>query len=615
MATATASSCVLFWGLAVCAARTGAEPDAREPTIGPRVSYEITARLVETDAGRRSIEGRGKVSIDNHTPTPLHEVPWHLYMNAFRDDNATTHDPFLDGRAAQVPGSEGSIEVTRLIDSRTERQLALDAGDDLDPTTASVRLESPIEPGQTATFEVEWVVALPRLSQRTGYVGDFVFGGQWFPKVAKLEASGQWAQFPFHPQAEFYANFGDYDVTLEVPPAHVVGATGSLVSELTAASRVVRYRAHDVHDFAWVAWPEFTETTEVVNGINVRLLMPPGHDHNAHLTARTLHVALPWLEEWLGPYPLPTLTVVHPPVAAEGAGGMEYPGLITTGGSLLDGYLSTDVERVVLHELAHQWFYGVLASNEYQWPFLDEGLTTYVENRAMEALFQGRLHDFFGFWTRLDQRAYASAYGRDVPISSAGSAFPSYAHLAALAYDRAALLLETCSRVYGESFDRAFQTYARKFRQAHPTPDDLLTTVSELAGRNAADVLRVGLTDRGEVNFVAFDLQSRRAPDGDGYVNRVWLSRHGNLRLPVTVDILEKGQPVTRQTWDGSETTKVWDFRTASPASAVCLDRDRRIVIEDSRADNCAIASAPALPRYWAAVVGWLQALLTTLAW
>lgn len=581
----------------------------------PRVSYELAARLLPNDGRGFSVEGRGKITIDNQTPRALVEVPWHLYMNAFREDNASKRDPFLDGRAAQTPGSHGSIDVTRLVDARDHALQTLEEDGDVDPTTATLKLTTPILPGQRASFEVEWKVSLPRLSQRTGYAGDFVFAGQWFPKVAKLEPSGSWTQFAFHPQSEFYANFGDYDVTLDVPKNFLVGASGSLTSSTDGERRVVRYQADGVHDFAWVAWPDFEERTELIEGVTVRLLMPAGQEQNAALTWRTLRFALPWLNEWLGSYPLPTLTVVHPPPNAVGAGGMEYPGLITTGGAPLDGYLSADVERVVVHELAHQWFYGTVASNEYQWPFLDEGLTTYVENRAMQALFRSPLDRFFEFWTHQDQRAHAAIYGQDVAIASSGPEYPSYSHLAALAYDRAALLLESCSLVYGAPFDQAFRAYARQFRQAHPTPTDFLATIEAHAGHAAAEALRTGVNARGHVNFVASELRSQRTIDADGYTNRVVLTRHGNLVLPVSIDIFESNRAPRREEWDGNEATRVLEFATSTPALAVCLDRDQRVTVEDARSDNCATSNAPSVPRYWGFILGWLQAFLTAFAW
>lgn len=617
--TGTVRTCSLTAAAVFLCAAAHAEGRHREVNV----SYTLRASLQQTATGY-TIQGSGRVTIENETPRALDEVPWHLYMNAFREDNATTHGAFLDGRAAVVTGprTQGSIEVERLVDVRSNRPLKFgDPARDTDPTTATVRLDTPVGPGQSVSLDVEWSTSLPRLSQRTGYEGDFVFAGQWFPKVAKLEPTGEWAQFPYHPQAEFYANFGNYDVTLEVPKTHTVGASGLLiptaadVGSSSADTGVSRYQAQAVHDFAWVAWPHFRERSESIEGVDVRLLFPAGHDHNAALTLRTLRLALPWMNRWLGPYPLPRLTVVHPPDEASGAGGMEYPGLITTGGTLLDGYFTDDVERVVIHELAHQWFYGNVATNEYRSPFLDEGLTTYVENRAMVELFDAPFDRLLRYFTELDQRAYSNAYGRDVAVSSSGAEFPSYSHLAALAYDRAALLLESCSRVYGDAFTRAIGAYAQTYRQAHPTLSELTEIVRAHVGDGAAEALRVGLTERGQVNFVAFDLQTRRAPDGVGYVNRVLVSRHGQLVLPVTIDIFDRGKPPRREMWDGVGATKVLEFETDAPAEAVCIDRDRRILLEDSRADNCATSAAPSAPRYWGGVLAWLQTILTMLAW
>lgn len=592
----------------------------------PRVSYTLHATLIPAAGPGFEIRGQGQVKVENRTSRPLTELPWHLYMNAFRDGSLASRSPFLEGRAAQAPGTRGGVDVERLTDLRTNTGLTLVTPlADTDATTATAQLTTPLGPGETASFELAWIVHLPQISQRTGYVGDFVFAGQWFPKLAKLEPDGTWTQFPFHPQAEFYANFGDYDVTIEVPDDFVVGATGSQLegvsvvddpaAEAPRPRKRVRYVAADVHDFAWVAWPDFVTDHAVIDGVQVTLLTPPGHARNRALTLRVLEQALPWLGEWLGHYPLPTLTVVHPPETASGAGGMEYPGLITTGGTRHAGYVSAEIEEVVLHELAHQWFYGSIASNEHAWPFLDEGLATYVETRAADALARTAFDRWLRRWEEFEQRSYSAQYGGDVSIATSGPDFPSYSHLAALAYDRAALLFETCSRSYGAAFDEALRRYVREFRQRHPTPTDLLVTVSAVSGPAAAETLRVGLFERGHINVIASGLESQRAPAGRGYVNRVLLTRHGNLVLPAEVALHEPGRPPVVQTWDARETTKVLEYASERPLDAVCIDPAHHLALEETRADNCVRAHAATTPRYWGMLLGWLQTVLVALAW
>lgn len=584
----------------------------------PRVSYDLHARLVALEPKGFDIVARGTITVDNSTPASLNELPFHLYMNAFRNEQSLARrSPFYEGRAAQSPGSNGSIDVTRLQDGRDHSPLILEfAKDDPDQTTATAVLATPIEPGARATFDVDWTVHLPALSQRTGYWQGFVFAGQWFPKLAKLARTGAWITFPFHPQAEFYANFGDYDVTLELPADKEYGATGVLLSqERSAGSATAHFRANDVHDFAWTAWEGFARHTERIGETEVTLLSPNGQTHNRDVTLNALRLGLPWFNDWLGPYPNPTLTVVHPPPHATAAGGMEYPGLITTGGDPLDGYLSAEVERVVLHELGHQWFYGTVASNEHDWPFLDEGLTSYVEKRAFTELYTSSGERALSSWAAWVQRAYSVQYGADVPIATPAAQFPSFTHLAALAYDRTALLLETFSNVYGAPFDNAFKHYARRYRGAHPSPAELITTLSEELGPDTAENLRRGLFARGHVNFAVTDLEYRRASRGKGYVNRVLLTRQGDLAFPVGVDIFERDRPPRRETWSGETTTKVLEFESDEPIEAVCLDREARVEVEDTRLDNCARTSRPKLPRHWGVVLGWLQLLLTWLAW
>src|SRR5690554_1002162 len=135
--------------------------------------------------------------------------------------------------------------------------------------------------------------------------------GQWFPKLARREPDGRWAHFAFHPHAEFYADFGDYDVTLEVPAGFVVGATGQRIEQrVTGERRTERYRAEAVHDFAWAAWDGFEVEERTVGATKITLLAPPHTAPARAATWESLEHALPYLGALYGPYPHPTLTVV-----------------------------------------------------------------------------------------------------------------------------------------------------------------------------------------------------------------------------------------------------------------------------------------------------------------
>ncbi len=355
-------------------------------------SYEIEAKL---DSERHRIAGRETIHFVNRSSAVLNELWFHLYLNAFKNDKTLfLRSPFGAGRSGDKAHEYGYVDVKKLT---VVAGAGAGTGEDLwakrdrhspddpdDETDLRVPLPSPLEPGQTLDLLLEFEDQLPELVERSGFVGSFHFMGQWFPKLARLLPGGGFAHFAFHAQSEFYADFGDYDVTLDVPSGFQVGATGSRVRESTAKGRTqLGYHAENVHDFAWTAWDRFETRSERIAGTQVTVLYPPHQSQNAEAELKSVRFALPHFNALYGAYPYPTLTVVHPPEAAANAGGMEYPTLITTGGpwySTLGGAHFIDV--VTTHELGHQWFYGLLASNEHTEPFLDEGFNSYAEAEA-----------------------------------------------------------------------------------------------------------------------------------------------------------------------------------------------------------------------------------------
>jgi hypothetical protein len=595
-------------------------PFAPETKVEPQVAYTLHVTLQEPTPDRYVLAGHGTVTLHNTSATSVDSLPLHLYMNAFAPGSAALGMPFLDGRAAfSLPGDQrGSIELHAVRDTRDGTVLPVTfPTPEGDHTTATVVLAQPVAPGARAQFELVWTTELPTLRQRTGSVGSFVFAGQWFPKLAKLELDGSWVQFVFHPQAEFYANFGSYDVTLDTPQAYVLGASGVLQSETQQGDRrVSRYVSTNVHDFAWTAWPEFLVHEFTLDDTNVRVLYPPGNELNRETTQRTITLALPWFERWLGPYRLPNLTIVHPPRFASAAGGMEYPGLLTTGGARLTSLVTNDVERVVIHELAHQWFYGSVASNEYEWPFLDEGLSMYAENRAMRELYEGPTAETQRFATTLAQTVKAYESRHDAAISSPAAAFTSFDQLAALAYDRAALVFETFANVYGPGFDRALGEYARTYAGHHPEPNDLFNVLGRHLEPRAVENLRRSLMHRGWINNRVESLVNTAAPtDSTQVLNRILVTRQGTLDLPVVVTLTDTRGEVRREIWADAAPQREILITTQDPIETACIDAERSILIDDEPADNCKRQRLPSPPPYWVELLLALQTLLSMLSW
>jgi hypothetical protein len=575
-------------------------------------SYTLTARL---DAERHTIAGRGEIEWRNASRVPATELYFHLYLNAFEHDRTLfLRSPFGALRSGARPERWGSIEVRRLV-ARELGGVDLwpsadkhSPGDPEDRTDVRIPLPAAVEPGGRLTLEVEFESKLPSLVERTGFWQSFHFAGQWFPKIARREPDGIWRHFPFHPQAEFYADFGRYVVTIDVPESMRVGATGARVHERTGEGRrVVRHEASQVHDFAWTAWDGFSVRNERVDGVGVELLYPPGHERNANASLEALRFALPEFGARYGRYPYPVLTVVDPPREARFAGGMEYPTLITTGAPWWAALLTHDVESVTVHELAHQWFYGLVATDEAAWPFMDEGLASHAQGVVLDRRFgSGSLVDWPGL-VLSDQearRVVAQAAGAADVLAQPAQNYANFTSVGELAYARTATALATLGNVYGQ--DRlaiALGRYAREQRFQHPGPEALLGAIQNELGSDAATALRQVLFERARVDYRVRWLTSftdsgssgrgtgARQPgtssaDAETYLGRALVVRDGALEFPVSIDLFDSAGRRERREWDGHGNWTWVNYRGPRPLVSAVVDPDRKIALDDSFANN-----------------------------
>jgi hypothetical protein len=593
------------------------------------VDYTLRARL---DATRHTVHGEGTIRFRNASAAPVRELWLHLYLNAFKNDLSTfAREPSTGYRGSAVLTDHGTIDLVTL----SLRPATGDAGaatdllpglelhrtddtgaTDDDETDARVPLPREVLPGQAITLDVAWDDKLPALVFRTGYAGSFHFAGQWFPKLARLEPDGTWAHFPFHRMAEFYADFGTYDVTLDVPESFLVGATGPVVESHFEGGRLLdRHVQADVHDFAWTAWDGFRWRDEDVGGVKVRVLFPEGFEADAERELTAVRFALPYFGRLYGRYPYPWLTVVHPPESASEAGGMEYPTLITTGGAWYGAPLSHLIELVTVHELGHQYFYGLVATNEVLWPFLDEGVNSYAEADVLHAMFgHGSVVDAPGFTVsdHAVQAIFGNASAHEGRVAQPAYAFSTGKLYNELVYERTAVILETLRRVYGDAaMSRSLGAYARAFRFQHPGPQDFIRSFNDGMGGEAAATLRRALFDKGWVDFAVVEVESRptAAPRGmfdeggkrttvrdapvspGGFEGWVLVERHGTLELPVEVELTLEDGTRQRVSWDGQGDSVRIPYRGASALRAAVVDPDHAVLLDDDLTNNHALAA------------------------
>ncbi|MCY1008254.1 M1 family metallopeptidase [Nannocystis pusilla] len=665
-----AAACALA-GVVACEPGAAPErrlPDPAEPLRPPDVRGPIPAGIkladyvldASLDADKHTVSGTARITWRNHTRAPVDSLVLHLYMNGFRaEDTAWMAEARGAHRGARQDKGEGKwgyidVRAARLlahgpaVDFKAPEQrdaaatpLALVEG--ADPSLGTLALPRPVGPDEAVTVELDFFTQLPRVFARTGYDGDFHMVGQWYPKLA-VRHEGGWQAHVFTLHSEFYADFGDYEVHLDVPEDMVVGASGVLVEERPpeGGRKRLHYRADTVHDFAWAASPDFLEYDDMWRDVRIRQLIPRAlaADAQRHLEAQV--AALESMDARFGPYPWSTITIVHPPESAGGAQGMEYPTLYTTSDilrlplplRLLGIHELLTGEFTTIHEFGHQYFQGLLASDEATQPWLDEGINSFSNTLVLDDWFGGdatiaRIGNQRVSTVDMIRVALGSSAELDAVDRPAEAYRDFTGTFGGTVYRKTAAVFHTLRALVGpEKFDRAFRVYCDTWRFRHPTGADLRAVLLRELGPkvrisetgpdgqpvdlDVADFLAQGLETTASVDFTVARIANRRAVGGGGWRRGqdgalaliepepepageeladeasegfALIVREGEFRLPVELEFEFKGGERERLWWDGQARYRVFTF-PGRKLAGVAVDPDDKLLLEGERLDD-----------------------------
>jgi hypothetical protein len=641
---------------------------APSPTIAARsprnASYVMSAKL---DPASRTLRGELLLTWRNIASVPAPTLQFHLYYNAWRNTRSTWFrelrligDP--TGRADRPESDWAWIDIASLqvrrgganVDATSAmRFIAPDDGNAEDRTVVEVPLDTPIAPGETIDVQMTWSSRVPRTFARTGAIGDYYFLAQWFPKIGVFEDTG-WNCHQFHLATEFFADFGNYDVRLNVPAGWTVGATGSERErrEEGDGTTTHRYYQEDVHDFAWTTSPHYLERADyfehpTLPAVRMRLLLQPEHANQAERHFAATRAALRLYGEWFGPYPYGHITIVDP-AWQSGAGGMEYPTFFTAGTQWLAPSSVAEPEGVTVHEAGHQFWYGIVATNEFEHAWMDEGFNTFSTGRVVSQMFQPNYLEqrYFGGFVPWVFRSidisggidgnplpgYRRAARGDLPSKPSWQYSPRTA--GGITYLKTALWLRTLERMLGwNTLQKILSTYFARWSFKHPRPEDFFAIANEVSGQDlrwffdqvyrSSNVFDYGIEtlttapmrDRGifgEGAARGFRTDEGRA---DAYRTVVVARRHGEGLFPVQIRVVFEDATEHRWSWDGQDRWKAFELTHTSRARYAQVDPDRVLML-DVDATNNSMTLAPRAQeasRKWSlAWLIWLQDHLLT---
>ena len=374
------------------------------PLSARNTGYKIDASL---NVATKIVSGTMEAFWVNRSGDIVPDVQLHLYLNAFKNNKTTF---YLESPVSEYDGKikfDGWIEIKSLtgkdgVDLIPRMQyISPDDGNAYDNTVLKINLPQSAEPGDTVFLKINFESKLPSNIIRTGYNDDFFFVAQWFPKFGVYEPTGKryattggWNCHQFHANSEFYSDHSVYDVRISVPKEYVVGSGGLLINESEINDfKTLTYRAEDIVDFAWTAWPGYVVYNDQWKHVKITLLLPKERIDQVERQFIAVKYALEYLAEKVGPYPWPHLTFVDPPAKGAGAGGMEYTTFFTSQSfNNVPGFFHFP-EMVTIHEFGHAYFMGILASNEFEEPWLDEGINSFWESRIIDHYYGKNLRN------------------------------------------------------------------------------------------------------------------------------------------------------------------------------------------------------------------------------
>ena len=553
-------------------------------------NYQIRGRFIPQT---HTIRGRETLEWTNTTNTPARELRFHLYMNAFKDSSST----FWQEAGAFPPELKANpgyclIKLVLLEDfgDVTDDLVFIQPDDDniADQTVAALPLRKPLQPGESITVRLEFETVLPPLLERAGYREDFHIAAQWYPKIGVYTDDG-WRCHQYHANSEFFADFGVYDVVIAVPRNYEVGATGVLrnIPEPDEGYKSYRFYAEDVHDFTWVADTDFHEVRARAKDLRIRLLMQP--EHSGEVTDRVLAAVqhgYKFFSRQVGPYPYPILTVVDSPVFG---GVMEYPTIFFTGN--FDGYRNPPapdeaqpvenlfMERLTLHELAHQWFYGMSANDEAQDAWMDEGLTEYITARAFEAKY-GKIMQPDPNGKPLPVRHFRLDRYQQNPaqiVMQPSWKYPTFGEYYIGSYVKPKLLLHSLdNHLGGDTIPTVIRKFFKRWRFKHPAPRDFLAILEDVAGSEATHFIRHSFETPAYLDY--------RVESVDKQL--VAIARDGEAILPVAIRFLFRDGSEALEEWGGETALIQYDFSGKPPLTVVHIDPEYILEHDIDRTNN-----------------------------
>jgi hypothetical protein len=548
-----------------------------------QADYKIEVSLNDT---LHELNGFITIDYKNNSPQTLDYIFFHLWPNAYKDQSTPFAKQLLENGKTDFyyskPWQKGFIDKLNFKANAEVCKTEYDAATD---EICKVILNQPLKSGESVRISTPFHVKLPYTFSRLGHVGQSYQISQWYPKPAVFDKYG-WHPIPYLDQGEFYSEYGSFDVSITLPKNYVVGATGDVqnaeelvwldsISEATKKidmytrdlsfpasskqTKTVRYTQTNIHDFGWFADKRYhvlkgeVELPYSKKKVTTWSLFTNNQADLWNKAPEYLHDAIYNYSQWIGEYPYAQVTAVDGALSA--GGGMEYPNVTVIG----EERSAFTLDEVITHEVGHNWFYGILGSNERDHAWMDEGINSYYEYRYVRTKYpdQKLLGKFpQGIAKSFDVAQYKHKYmmdlgyqfmareNRDEPLEQTTGKFTDF-NYGVCVYGKSMLIFDYLEAYLGtEVFDKVMKKYFVQWQYKHPQPEDVRQVFETETGKDLSWFFDDLIKTKKKIDY---KVGGRKSEVGSN-TSTFTLKNKGDVNSPVSVSVLKKDS-VLRTVW------------------------------------------------------------------
>lgn len=578
---------------------------------------------VELDDENHILRGFEKMVYYNNSSLNLDKIIIHLWPNAYKNSNTNlAKQKYSDGSTSFKYAESIDLGYIDSLDFKVNGEIVKWQFLNEQIDISELLLTKPLKPGDSIIITTPFRVKIPSGKfSRLGHIGQSYQITQWFAKPAVFDKNG-WHPMSYLDQGEFFSEFGNYDVSITVPKNYVLMATGDLQNkeeleflnekaELTSQlikenklpvrdslgrkdmsfpkssveKKTLRFIQKNVHDFAWFTDKRYHVLNGEVNVNNRKITSWALFTNNeAKLWRRSIEYindATRYFSKWVGEYPYNHVTAVDGTISA--GGGMEYPN-ITVIGSSGD---SKSLETVIVHEVGHNWYYGILGSNERENAWMDEGLNTYIEIRYMEEKYPNgyfRKKDSTQNKSRgislnipmeekeLQHIAYQFNASRnyDQPLKMGSKDFTQM-NYGAMVYCKTGIGFHYLKAFLGEElFDNCMNEYFNQWKFKHPNPNDIKIVFENVSKENLDWFFEDYIKTTKKTDYT---LKKVSKINDQEYL--IKLKNVTGYNSPIPVQMINDSNEIISEKWiNGFKKDTTFVYKTSVKPSKIAMDYD-----------------------------------------